>query len=290
LVSQDGIVISSVDGRLSVSNTATGAFSPDTAPVEADSFPDAGTAIVALTRSNASAPAAASVVAISDGRTIGLGTVDDAAGDPVGLGAFVSVPHSGGNELSQGIAHAAVADTGVQLWDVGAAPVSLASASQLDLDAGQSPATPIDLSVFPDPRGDRVAVVLDTLGAQSSNVPMVILQRSGHLVLTEPERVGPIDGSQVMWSPNGDDLAYPTYTNSGPAWAVASLDGQLRTFPAPSPQSEFQYCAWAPSSTAILCRIQTGTRAEWGFAIIGQETLVTEAAADYPRAWLPGPD
>lgn len=291
LVSQGGIVISSVDGRLAVSsNAATAALSPDTAPVEADSFTDTGTAIVALTRKTAAAPATASVVVVSDGETIGLGTVDvdDAAGDPAAIGAFVSIPGPASNGQSQVIAHAAVPDTGVELWDVGAAPVTLASASELDLDAGQSPSTPVDLSVFPDPRGDRVAVVLDTLGAQSSNVPVVILQRSGRLVLAELQRQGPIDGGQAMWSPNGDYLAYSTYTSSGPALAVVSLNGQVQTFPAPNPQSQFQYCVWAPSSTVTLCRVETATLAEWSFAIVGTGKLTIVAAAGYPWAWLPG--
>ena len=88
------------------------------------------------------------------------------------------------------------------------------------------PTRPVSLSVYPNPTGDAVAVVLAPLDPSAGNVAMVVLNRQGRLLGSFPKRLGPIDGSQIVWSPGGHQLAYPTYTNTGPALAVANRDGR----------------------------------------------------------------
>ncbi len=102
----------------------------------------------------------------------------------------------------------------------------LATSSQVNQYVGSLPSTPIQLGIYPDPSGDAIAVVLNPLTPITGNVPMVILNRQGHLLAALNEHDGPISGTQPIWSPNGRS-GYPTYTNTGAALAIATETGTI---------------------------------------------------------------
>ncbi len=121
-------------------------------------------------------------------------------------------------------------------------PALLATSSQLNEYVGSVPSTPIQLAIYPNPSGDAVAVVLNPITPVTGNVPMVVLNRNGQLLAALTDRDGPIYGTQPIWSPSGRQLAYPTYTDTGAALAIATESGAVQDLSAPSPETTFGHC------------------------------------------------
>ena len=86
------------------------------------------------------------------------------AGDPQVLGAFVTVAatHQPGALSPTGLN--GLADTRTIPRDSGRPAELLATAAQLDGQVDQNPGEPVNLSVFPDHDGGKVAVMINPIG------------------------------------------------------------------------------------------------------------------------------
>ena len=273
-------------GIVAGSNAVSRVLSTATLPAPSMPFADDDRAVLVLTRSTAGAPATATVVSLADGRESDLGIVDTAGGDFQSTGAFVSVPA----QLNQPrVAHAAGPDTRVELRVPGQSATTLATAEQLNQDLGSLPTTPVQLGVYPNPTGDAIAVVLDPLTRDDTDVPMVVLNRHGDLLAAFPQRLGPIYGSQPVWSPGGHQLAYPTYSKTGTAVAILTETGTVSDLPAPTPDTTFGSCVWSPTSADVVCQSRTAGTTKWLYAIPTSTSLITAASAGDPLAWVASP-
>lgn len=252
-----------------------------TAPARPSAFADDNRAIVLLTRRGSGA-ATASIVDLADTHRVDLGTVDRAEADPQTLGAFVSVPAESGPQQTT---RTAGRDASVELRVAGAAPVVLATATQLDRDVGWSPGTPVRLDVYPNSIGDAVAVVLNPLTPRAGDVPMVILTRQGALLAALTNGTGPSPGSQPRWSPGGHQIAYPTSATAGPALTISTETGGAETYPAP-PATTFGPCIWSPASTDVLCQSRSAGQDRWLYAIPAGNRLISTPSFGDPLTWL----
>jgi len=271
------------DGSVARSRAVAGILGRTTSPAPSMPFADNDQAVLALTHA-AVGPATASLLDLADGREFDLGLVDTAGGDVLTLGAFVSVPYGA---TQAGPAHPAGADLAVELRTVGDPSLVLSTAAELNEDVGSAPTRPVRLSVYPNPTGDAVAVVLTPLGPPTRNDAMVVLNRQGDLLGTFPERIGPTDGSQVVWSPGGHQLAYPTYTGTGAVLAVGTETGAVYTVVPPAPDTTFGDCVWSPDSTDLVCQSQAGhDHHQWLYATETTEKLIPARSPGYPLAWI----
>ena len=231
-------------------------------------------------------PAEASVVRIADGRDFPLGLVDSAGGDPQSLGAFVAAPVDFGRPGAD--VPLPGADGDVELRHPGQPPQVLATASQLEEDVGWSADRPVQLGVYPSPSGDAVAVVLTPLELVKGDAPMVVLSRSGGVLAAVDDWSEPMYGTGPVWSPGGHQLAYPTYTTTGPALAIGSETGAIGTVPAPA-GTLFGSCVWSVSSTDVVCQAVTGNRSQWLYAVPTSNRLLSTRSAGMPVAWVAAP-
>jgi hypothetical protein len=270
------------DGSVARSSAVSRILDGSTSPARSMPFADDNQAVLALTRP-AGGPTGAILVSLADGHEFDLGEVDSAGGDALSLGAFVSVPYGAGPaDLTY-----SAGDMAVDLRTVGDPSRLLSTAPELNEDVGASPTRPVRLGVYPNPTGDAVAVVLTPLDFSAGNVSMVVLNRQGNLLGIFPKRLGPIYGSQVVWSPGGHQLAYPTDTSTGPALAVGTETGAVYTVVPPAPDTTFDACIWSPSSMDVLCQTQAAHRHDqWLYATETTEKLVPARSAGYPVAWI----
>lgn len=290
-ISSDGQAILDAAGTIfdvngpriaSGSDTVSEFLSHSTVPAPSTPFADQNHAVLVLTRPTAMSPAAASLVRLNDGHDFDLGTVDSAGGDALSLGAFVSIPL----HLHQPVvAHPASPDTEVELVVASKPPVLLATSSQLNAYAGSLPSTPIQLSVYPSPSGEAVAVVLNPLTPVTGDVPMVVLDRQGQLLAAFTDRDGPMSGTDPVWSPGGRQLAYPSYTITGAALAVATETGSVQDLPAPTASTSFGQCVWSPDSTAVVCGSRAANRYHWLYATATRAALIPVSSPGAPLAW-----
>ncbi len=267
-----------VTGSSAVSKVLSGS----TAPAQSRPFVDQNQAVLVLTRPTAASPAAATVVRFSDGREFDLGTVDSAGGDAKSLGAFVSIP---AQQHQSQIAHPASPDTEVEFLTASVPPALLATSSQVNQYVGSLPSTPIQLGVYPDPSGHAIAIVANPLTPVTGNVPMVILDRRGHLLAALSEHDSPIYGTQPIWSPNGREIAYPTYTNTGAALAIVSETGTVQDLSAPTANTIFGQCVWSPNSIDVLCQSRSENRYRWLYATPTSDSLILAPSPGTPLAW-----
>ncbi len=245
-------------------------------------FADHDQVIVVVSQGFRRSKSNAAIVNLTTGRSVQLGPADAAAGDPQSLGAFVSVPVSSDAGYLAGSA-----DSSIELREAQGPPTTLATAGELNQDVGQLPSTPVDLAVYPDATGIQLAVLLNPLGATTSNVPMVILDRHGHVLSTVVEAAGPIANAQPAWSPNGRLLAYPSSASTGPALAIQTTDGQPQIYQASNPSTQFGSCIWSPTDITVVCQARIGSRTEWDFANTATGTLRSTNSPGYPIVWLP---
>lgn len=291
LAAADGRLIVLSGGRLSRSDI------PNRLPAGAglafpDPFADSNRALVVLGDSGAEANT--SITLIPLGRrapplAIGRGDGEAVAGDPQTLGVYVSVP------ATTQLAHPppgggmGLVDARVE-WRVAGQPtVTVATTGQVARDAGQAPATPVHLAVYPDPAGDKLAVVVDPPGGGGDNAAIVVLDRRGHLLgSVHAGPGGPTEYIAPAWSPNGRSLAYPTYSQYGPALTIWTVGHPVEVRDAPDPGLDFGSCLWAPNNSAVLCPAHRTQGSEWVFGNrTGPLYAVPNPAA--PIAWLPAP-
>jgi hypothetical protein len=249
-------------------------------------FADHDGAVVVLSSGLPRSQSTASMIVLADGQMLPLGLADAAAGDPRSLGAFLSVPVSGGTASPAG-RPAASADGRIELQDRGRPPIILATSGELNQDVGQPSSAPVDMTVYPDDQGDKVAVLLNPLGGTSPNMAMVILDRAGQVLATVAESTGPAAGAQPSWSPDGQRLAYPTATGGGPAIAIRQLAGQTQTIPVGDRSASLESCIWSPAATIVLCLDQGVGHAVWDFADTLTGAVHTGPSLGVPLVWLP---
>ena len=256
-----------------------------TALTQTAPFADHDQAIVVVPQGLPGPQSNASIVALAGGRTLAIGRADAAAGDPQSFGAFVSPPINVAPTSPVGSS-----DASIQLRDAGQPPITLASAGHLNEVVGQASATSVDLRVYPDPTGDKLAVLLNPPGASAANVPMVILNRQGEVLSFLPQAAGPTADTQPAWSPDGRLVAYPTDTPTGRALVIETLNAQLDLYPVSNRNTQLGSCVWAPTAITVVCLARTGLQTAWEFANRATGTLNRVKSRGYPVVWLPPPD
>ncbi len=227
-----------------------------------------------------------SVLTLADQRTRLLGVADEAAGDPAGLGVFLSVPAPDYQLQAGDGGFVGLADSAVELRDVGRPPVVLATAGQLNADLGQVPSQPVHLGVFPNPAGDAVAVVLDPPTGGEANVGVVVLDRRGKVLGVVRPASGPTEYSWPSWSPDGRSLAYPSHGARGTTLVVWSAGGHLLARTAPDNGAGFGYCVWAADGSAFLCPTFESAQARWDAGRTRGGPLSSVSAPGTPIVWL----
>jgi hypothetical protein len=230
---------------------------------------------------------AISAFILEDQRSVALGTADEAAGDPQALGAFVSVawPASSGQVPAGG--YFGLPDSQVERREAGHPPVLLASAAQLNTALGQPADRPVHLSVFPNPGGTAVAIVLNPPLGGARNVGVVVVDRGGTVIGAVPPSIGPLEYTWPSWSPDGRSLAYPTVRSDGTSLAIWREGGPLLTRTAPDNGAAFGYCLWAPDGSAILCPTAEAAQANWDQGAASGGRLFAALAPGIPITWLP---
>jgi hypothetical protein len=241
-------------------------------------------------------PLAVDVVPLGDDQVTSLGDAHSAAGDPQALGAFVTVasprllPATG---TVPGWARTVV-DADVELRDAGRAPAILATAGELATDVGEPSQTPVELTVLPDPAGDRVAVMINPPLAESSGprwAGIVVLDRRGRVLGTD--RTNRAIGGTPAWSPDGASLVYKA-TGGGRVeitlWTIGHRP-DVRVGPAvdQTPDEQFNdYCMWSTDGRDFLCRIVTDLESNtlpWVIGDVGGGVR-TVSGPILPLAWF----
>jgi hypothetical protein len=283
LLDDAGMVFNLTDGgAVARSSAVSRSLGGATSPAQSMPFADDSQALLALNRP-AGGPATAVMVSLTDGREFDLGVVDRAGGDAQSLGAFVSVP----SDPSQTGMGPVSADAGVELRIVGKPPEVLSTSAEINDYVGSPPSTPVTLSVYPNPTGEAVAVAVNPLSPTKDNDAMVVLNRQGRLLATFSDRLGPIRGSQIVWSPGGHQLAYPTDTVTGPALATATETGAVYPVSPPAGDTTFGPCVWSPTSTEVLCQSQTPKGDHtWLYATSASTKMTPAPSPGYPLAWI----
>ena len=291
-MSSDGKVLLSGQGRVfgiaggvpvPGSNAVSPTLSPASVPAPSMPFGDHDQTVLILSRPTAGSAARATMVNLNGGGQSDIGLIGYGAADPQSTGAFVSVP---AQTIQPHRAHPASSDLRLELRVPGQAAVTVATTAQLRVEIGSLPSTPIQLSIDPDPTGSAIAVTLNPILAIDRSVPLVLLNRHGELIAKFAGTAGPIYNSQPVWSPDGRQLAYPTYTNAGAALAISTLTGTTRDFLAP-PSTTFGRCVWSPDSTDVVCQAQSAARAyQWQYATPASSSFVSVESSGDPLAWI----
>ncbi len=254
VVDTDRAVVALRGGRLAESrDVLAGALPPGTSVVARDPFSNGAKAVVVTAKDPPpTMGSVVSVVTLADHHTVSLGAADGAAGDPRALGAFVTVAatHQPGGLPPTGLN--GLADTQVDLRDSGRPAELLATAAQLDGYVDQNPGEPVNLSVFPDHDGGKVAVMINPIGEEETNSPMVILDRHGQVLGAVGSAAGPTEYTAPYWSPDDTSLAYATFGSVGTSLAVLNGSNHIAV-QALQPTSSIGACAWSPDSTWVAC-------------------------------------
>jgi hypothetical protein len=293
LVDQARVLIALRDGSSNASSPHVDALDlplPATSsPVADNPFSNGKTAVVVMTNeAGVGSTSPVSVVSLSDGDASSLGVANDAAGDPVAAGAFVTVASTHQPRTDPLGASNAITDARVELRDRGSSPVVLATATQLNRDVSQSPTEPVNLTVFPDRDGQKVAVMLNRLDVGASNSAMVILARDGVVLGAVPSDVGPAAYSPPYWSPDDTSLVYGTFSSTGTSLAIVN-DMYKVAEQSLEPATRIDGCTWSPDSAWALCLAATSSSQNWLLAD-NDDTLspvFSLLARASPAAWLP---
>ncbi len=93
-------------------------------------------------------------------------------------------------------------------------------------------------------------------------------------------------GTGPVWSPDGRQLAFPTYTATGAALTIATETGGVETEPGPGAATRIGQCLWSPKSLDVVCGATSGNRVEWLYATPASNRLVRVGAPGEPLAWV----
>jgi hypothetical protein len=146
----------------------------------------------------------------------------------------------------------------------------------------------VHLAVYPDPKGDKLAIVLDPPDQADSNAAMVIIDRRGQILDATDDLKGPSGYTPPAWSPDGRSLAYPTFTGDGPALALWPLGHPIIIRPAPNRFDRLSSCQWNPTGSALLCATGAASYTDnprWLLANSNGFFLATPDT-DTPLVWL----
>jgi hypothetical protein len=297
----DGRYLSVGNGQfLVVRNGATLAAYPAKVPLSSnnaaawpDSFADHDRDVIMLLDygdSSYSTQNPVTVYSLGTGSSRSLGVADSVAGDPLAAGVFASV--AAAPEASATVTPVNP-DARVELRDAGRPAVVLATAGSLNRDLRQSPDQPVQLIPYPDPSGEKVAVVVQPVSGSEDGAGIVVLNRAGRVVATIATPFG-VDGLPA-WSPSGASLAYASTGNAGRALFIWAVGGRNATRSFPSGGDIYTLCVWSPDGRSILCTAtaapdQGGTTGPAGWAVLSTSTgvIATVPGAGRPIAWLPG--
>jgi WD40-like Beta Propeller Repeat len=297
----DGRYLSVGNGQfLVVRNGATLAAYPAKVPLSSnnaaawpDSFADHDRDVVMLLDygdSSSSTENPVTVYSLGTGSSRSLGVADSVAGDPQAAGAFVSVAAP---PQASATVTPVIPDSRVELRDAARPAVVLATAGSIDRDLGQSPDQSVQLIPYPDPSGDKVAVVVQPVSGSEDGAGIVVLNRTGRVVATAATPFG-IDGLPA-WSPSGASLAYASTGNAGRALFIWTVGGHDATRSFASDGDIYSLCVWSPDGRSILCTATAapdagGPAGPAGWAVLSTSTgvIATVRGAGQPIAWLPG--
>jgi hypothetical protein len=227
-----------------------------------------------------------SALVLRNGRPVQLGTADEAAGDPQAVGAFVSVARAVPSNRDPAGGYFGLPDSQVELRDAGQSDRVLATAGQLNAALRQPADRPVHLSLFPNPQGTAVAVVLNPPFGGAGNVGIVVLDRAGAVTGIVPPPIGPVEYAWPSWSPDGRALVYPTIGSSGTELTIWRQGGQLLLRTAPDNGAAFGYCLWAPNGSAIMCPTIQSARDNWDEGTASGGPLFAVPAPGSPIMWL----
>jgi len=289
------------NGQLAVvRNGATLAAYPSKVPLSSqyaaawpDSFADHDRDLVMLLDYGASSYSAQNPVtafSLGTGSSSSLGTADSAAGDPQSVGAFVSVAAP----ATASVTAAQISpDSRVELRDAGRPAVVLATAGALNRALGQRPNDPVQLVPYPDPQGDKVAVVVQPVAGSPDGSGIVVLGRAGRVLAAAATPFG-VQGIPA-WSPSGAELVYASTGNTGAAlffWTlgrppVARAVPPAATFSDSS--DSYGWCVWSPDGRSVLCASTAGAdQGNWVVASSTAGITLAVRGPGLPLAWLPG--
>ena len=295
MVALDHRFVTTLQGDLLAVNNAGGLDQTDVPRITRaallggpDTFAAGDTAVIVVASSGEQLHTGAiSALLLQGRRSVALGIADEAAGDPQALGAFVSVALPGASSEVPVGGYLGLPDSRVELRDAGQPAWVLATAAQLNAALGQPKAQPVHLSVFPNPAGTAVAVMLDPPLGADRNVSVVVLDRAGRVIGRVPAAVGPVQYSWLSWSPDGRSLAYQTGAPSGTSLAVWREGGQTLVRTAPDNRAAFGYCLWSPDGSAILCPTSQSAHNDWDQGAAAGGDLFAVRAPGTPILWLP---
>jgi hypothetical protein len=229
---------------------------------------------------------AISALILENRRMVALGTADEAAGDPQTVGAFVSVARPGAPSRFPAGGYLGLPDSQVERRDAGQPAVRLATAAQLNTALRQPANRPVHLSVYPNPAGTAVAVVLNPPQGGARNVGVVVLDRGGNVIGIVPPPIGPFEYTWPSWSPDGRSLAYPSASAGGTSLTIWRQTGQLLIRIAPDNGATFGYCLWSPDGSAILCPTDQAAQDNWDQGGANGGRLFATPAPGTPITWL----
>ncbi len=227
-----------------------------------------------------------SALLFRNGSSVPLGSADEAAGDPQAIGAFVSVARPVPSNREPAGGYFGLPDSQVELRDAGHSARVLATAGQLNAALSQPSDRPVHMSLFPNPQGTAVAIVLNPPFGGVGDVGIVVLDRSGTVIGIVPPPSGPVEYSWPSWSPDGRSLVYPTIGSSGTELAIWRETGRPLLRTAPDNGAAFGYCLWAPNGSAVLCPTIQSARADWDEGAASGGPLFAVPAPGNPIVWL----
>jgi hypothetical protein len=289
VVGSGGQVVAVAPGRVPSPVLAPGAPVIASGASAPEPLADGGKAIVVVGRpSGPGFLSSVSVVTIAGDRSISLGTADSAAGDPAALGAFVAVVATLQRHISRPGQGGVLSDSRVELRDEGHPPVALADAAALNQAVHEDPGLRVNLGLFPDHDGGKVAVVLNPTGGAESNAAVVILDRGGRVVGSIGSGSGPIQYTPVYWSPDNTSLAFSSFDSVGVTLTV--VDSRYETtgqgFETPT---SVNGCTWSPDSSWLLCLATSPAIDDWVIARNDRalSPIYSIPGRGVPVAWLP---
>ncbi len=220
-----------------------------------------------------------SVNFMSTGLSRRLGIADWAAGDPQAPGAFVTVAAPpAASSVNQQVPPDAIAE----LRDAGRPVQPLATAAVINRDLRQRPATPIAFYLYPNPQGDKVAVVVHPTSGSPQDSGLLLLRRNGRLL-----GVGATTGmtSNPAWSPSGRQLGFVTADGSQQDLRIWAIGGRTAIRRLPPVTGSYQWCIWSPDNASITC--SAAQASTWVVASVTGSVLAPSHGPGFPLIWLP---